>query len=213
MTTGGRTPTIALVLVMAACACTGPHHNAARAVLPSTSAPEASAPPASGQAATTSSLPATTTSLLPATTTSFLPVTTTSSPEPTTAPSVLPDGQWYGQLVSVDVTARTLVFVPCSSPEGPSGSARPITLAVSPNATFGIYYRPGGSVVAGHSQASDLAGIRDAVAAGLPDFPPGWFVQVAQGRAVDVEEAGGITQFQPSSTTSHTSTTTGPCSG
>jgi hypothetical protein len=115
----------------------------------------------------------------------------------------LGDGRWYGKLVSVSVAHRTLTFAPaCKFRSGRytavadrSGVAVPIAL----RAPLAIYFRPGGNVVAGHGQPVDVAQLAADIAAhpGLPDSPPGWFVTVRAGAAVDVAEDSGITSSDP----------------
>jgi hypothetical protein len=74
----------------------------------------------------------------------------------------------------------------------PSPEQTPVLISLAATATFVVYYRPVGNPVKGHGQSSDLAGVLGAVEQGSPDFLPAWFITVAHGHAVDLEEDSGI---------------------
>ena len=79
---------------------------------------------------------------------------------------------------------QTLVFVPqCEASSSSFLSPVPFTsgsaeLSIAPEASFDIYFRPGGDVTEGHGQPGDLQDVAGAVSEGLPDYPPGWFVTI-----------------------------------
>ena len=112
--------------------------------------------------------------------------------------TTLTDGYWYGNITSVNVAPQTLVFVPqCQATSSSFLSPVPFTsgsaeLSIAPDATFDIYYRPGGDVSEGHGQPGDLQDVAGAVSEGLPDYPPGWYVTIENGVATNVEESSGI---------------------
>jgi hypothetical protein len=111
----------------------------------------------------------------------------------------LGDGQWYGKLIAVNVAHRRLTFAPaCSLNESGRWIVVPASSRVQDTATIAhpdleIYFRPSGSVVAGHGQGVHLAQLAPVASHGQrPDFPPGWFVTVRDGAAVSVYEDSGI---------------------
>lgn len=104
-------------------------------------------------------------------------------------------GAWYGKIVSVNARTRSIVFAPACGPSGvvPLAGRVPVVMRIVKNADVEIYYRPGGSVEAGHVQFADLALLKSIAEHGrLPDFPPGWFVSVKDGAAVSIDEDSGI---------------------
>jgi hypothetical protein len=115
------------------------------------------------------------------------------------APRELANGSWYGKIVAVDVADRSLSFSPaCEIRRGiwivVSRRARsPARVTVARDADLAIYYRPSGSLVAGHVQGADLRLLGDAAIHGrLPDFPPGWYVVVQHDLATAVSEDSGL---------------------
>ena len=75
----------------------------------------------------------------------------------------------------------------------PAHDRVPSAAKVAAHPGLGIYFRPGGDVVAGHEQSADLALIADVARRGrLPDFPPGWFVTIKNGLVTTVQEDSGL---------------------
>ena len=108
----------------------------------------------------------------------------------TLAPVERADGEWYGKIVSVSVSRRTLMFAPaCRGSATVPVSERGAESLLIAHADLEIYYRPGGKVVGGHVQAASLKLLASVAAHGrLPDFPPGWFVTVKGGAVISVRE-------------------------
>jgi hypothetical protein len=105
----------------------------------------------------------------------------------------LGDGQWYGRLVSVDVTHRRLTVDPaCNLNESGSWTAvkerAQFVVALASHPELQIYVRPGGDAAAGHGQKTELTQFADTAA----HDPAGWFVALRDGAAVSVEEDSGI---------------------
>ena len=115
----------------------------------------------------------------------------------------LGDGQWFGKLVSVDVSNRRLEFAPvCRLMRAGRWTAQrghaAFAVGLAAHPSLEIYYRPGGKVSAGHAQYADLGRLARIAAGGrLPDFPPGWFIAVRGGRVAAVAEDSGLREFSP----------------
>src|SRR2546430_17193902 len=110
----------------------------------------------------------------------------------------LGDGSWYGKVVAVDAQRRSVTFAPAcglSDRERWTAAATrtPVTLALAPHADLEIYYRPNGSVAAGHEQPLGLRQFKDVAEKGtLPDLPPGWFVTLSRHTATSIAEDSGL---------------------
>jgi hypothetical protein len=74
-----------------------------------------------------------------------------------------------------------------------AGKHGQVVVPITKGADLEIYFRPSGSVEAGHIQRANLALLKHVAEHGrLPDFPPGWFVTVERGVAVSVDEDSGL---------------------
>jgi hypothetical protein len=114
----------------------------------------------------------------------------------------LGDGQWYGKLVSVDVSGRRVEFAPACFSTRRRWVARrgegQFTIGLAEHPSLAIYYRPNGEASAGHGQGADLGQLARIAAGGrLPDFPPGWFITVRGGGVASVVEDSGLRSGDP----------------
>jgi hypothetical protein len=110
----------------------------------------------------------------------------------------LGDGSWYGKVVAVNVSKRTLTFAPAcrfsQSRRWTATSRVPAALTISRRADVEIYYRPNGNPAQGHGQTAGLSTFAAVALRGRsPASPPGWFVTVREGAATSVEQDSGIT--------------------
>jgi hypothetical protein len=110
----------------------------------------------------------------------------------------LGDGSWYGKVVAVNVSKRTLTFAPAcrfsKSRRWTATSRVPAAVTLSRRADVEIYYRPNGSPAQGHGQSAELSTFADVALHGRsPASPPGWFVTVREGAAMSVEQDSGVT--------------------
>jgi len=65
-------------------------------------------------------------------------------------------------------------------------------------ADLAIYFRPRGSRVAGHSQPADIGMLADTAVHGrLPDFPPGWYVDIRDRKVSRAAEDSGLREDDP----------------
>jgi hypothetical protein len=108
----------------------------------------------------------------------------------------LGDGYWYGKVVAVNVSKRTLTFAPACrfsrSRRWTATSRVPAAVTLSRRADVEIYYRPNGNPAQGHGQSADLSTFADVALHGRsPAF--GWFITVREGAAMSVEQDSGIT--------------------